>query len=245
MTFLLIVALAAVQESPQTTTDTAVVVQGVVGQVATAGGSSWLLALPTPFKYRDRVIAELLLSGDNGRWSKFNARYVEAHGVMERAPIAGSQLRAALRVDGMREIDPQGTVRKSVSTSFTQRVAIVLWVLPRTIRWRDEQGKSTGVGPAIVYTMNNHGESALTLTFESQDYVCYSVEPIKGDAPAWHYARQFQEPRDRQIMTLPPFVREVATIPPDAAPEPGRYRVRAGFCGFTEYQLETEIEVVR
>ena len=68
----------------------------------------------------------------------------------------------------------------------------------------------------------------------------------KGNAPAWHYARQFQEPRDRQIMTLPPFVREVATIPPDAAPEPGRYRVLVKavdiFGNDTSQALEVEVK---
>lgn len=225
--------------------DTSVVVQGLLVQAPATAGGGWLLALPTPFRFRDHVIAELEISGETGRLSRFNGHYVEARGTLAGEPISGPRPRGGLRVATVREVDPAGTVRSTVSSSWTHRVALVLWVLPHRFRWRDDEGKPTGVGPVIVYTLNNHSESDQTLTFESKDFVCFSVEPRNGGAPPWRHARQLQQPTDRLTLTLPKFVREMARVPQEAAPEPGRYVVRAGLCGFTEYELETEIEVVR
>ena len=225
--------------------DTSVVVQGLLVQAPASAGSGWLLALPTPFRFRDRVIAELEIAEHPARFSGLNGRYVEARGTLAGEAVPGPRPRGVLRVAAVREVDPEGTARSNVSSSWTHRVALVLWVLPHRFRWRDEQGKPTGVGPVIVYTLNNHSESDQTLTFESKDFVCFSVEPRNGGAPPWRFARQLQQPTDRVTVTLPKFVREVARVPEEAAPEPGRYVVRAGLCGFQEYQLETEIEVVR
>lgn len=230
---LLLVALAA--------QDTTVAVQGLVGQPA--GTGVWLVGLPVPFRYHDRVIAELQLTGDSTKWTSHAGHFVEAHGTLDDAPAAPARVR--LRVTAMREVDPEGTVRRMISNSFTHRVALTLWVLPRTIAWVDSTGKSTGVGPVIVYTMNNHGESDITMEFVSKDFVCFSVEPKAGGAVPWRFARQLNTPTDQLQVTLPKFVREVARVPRDAAPTPGRYTVRAGFCGFKEYELETEVEVRR
>lgn len=217
--------------------DTAVVVQGVLLQVPASAGGEWLVALPTPFRFHDRNITELPVARDNKRWEKFQNRYVEAHGRLQST--------GALRVDEMREVEPEGTVRKTTRTSFSHRIVLVLWVLPQHFRWRDAAGRPTGVTPSIIYTMNNHGESALTLRFATNDFVCFSVEPVDGGTPAWHFATHLQEKNEARTVTMSPFVREVTPIPLDAAALPGRYRVRAGLCGFTDYQLETEIEVLR
>lgn len=218
--------------------DTTVVVRGLVGQ--RPGSATWLIGLPVPFRFHDRIIAELELVGDSSRWVAHAGHFVEARGALdEGAP------RARLRATAMREVDPEGTVRKMVSNSFTHRVAVTLWVLPRTITWVDSAGQSTGVGPAIVFTANNHGESEVRMEFGSKDFVCFSVEPKAGGAVPWRFARQLDTPTDRLQVTLPKFVREVARVPRNAAPEPGRYTVRAGFCGFTEYDVETEIVVTR
>jgi hypothetical protein len=226
--------------------DTTVVVQGLLVQVPSSDGSgAWLLALPTPFRFRDRLIAELELGGESGRWHRFGGHYVEARGTLSMDSVPGLRPRGGLRIAAVREVDPEGTARKNVSGSFTHRASMVLWVLPHRFAWLDAAGQPTGVGPAIVYTLNNHGESDVTLEFESKDFACFSVEPRNGGAPPWTFTRRLSEPTDRQQVTLPKFVREVARLPREAAPEPGRYVVRAGLCGFTEYQLETEIEVVR
>ncbi len=235
---LLLLALGISAQGP-VAPDTAVVVQGLVGQVPGAG--TWLIGLPVPFRFHDRVIAELELVGDSTRWTSHAGHFVEARGALDvEAPG-----RAKLRATAMREVDPEGTVRKMVSNSFTHRVAVTLWVLPRTIAWVDSAGQSTGVGPVIVFTANNHGESDVTMEFVSKDFVCFSVEPKAGGAAPWRFARQLNTPTDQLQVTLPKFVREVARVPRDAAALPGRYTVRAGFCGFTEYELETEIEVTR
>lgn len=239
MTVLLMLAALLTQQPP----DTTVVVQGLLVQVP--GDGEWLLALPTPFRFRDRVIAELQLAGDTERWAGFAGHYVEARGTLTGPAVPSSRPRGALVIAAVREVDPEGTVRKNVSGSFTHRVSAVLWVLPHRFAWLDADGRPTGVGPAIVYTLNNHSESEVKLEFESKDFVCFTVEPKNGGAPPWRFARQLHQPTDRLIVTLPKFVREVARLPREAAPDPGRYLVRAGLCGFTEYELETEIEVVR
>ena len=220
--------------------DTTVVVHGLVGRLATG---TWLVGLPTPFRYGDRVIGELELMGDSTKWTSHGGHFVEARGTLQAT--APAPARAKLQLRAMREVDPEGTVRRMVSNSFTHRVAVTLWVLPRTFAWLDSAGRATGVGPVIVYTANNHGESDVTMEFASKDFVCFSVEPKDGGAVPWRFARQLNEPTDRLQVTLPKFVREVARLPRDGAALPGRYTVRAGFCGFAEYELETEIEVKR
>jgi hypothetical protein len=237
---LLLVALGTAAQGA-VAQDTTVVVHGLVGQPA--GTATWLIGLPGPFRYHDRVIAELQLAGDSTKWASHAGHFVEARGTLDAA--APAPARARLLVRAMREVDPEGTVRKIVSNSFTHRVAVTLWVLPRTFAWVDSAGRATGVGPVIVYTANNHGESDVTMEFVSKDFVCFSVEPKNGGAVPWRFARQLNTPTDQLQVTLPKFVREVARVPRDAAALPGRYTVRAGFCGFTEYELETEIEVTR
>jgi hypothetical protein len=241
---LLLVALGAASQGA-VAQDTTVVVHGLVG--LPPGSRTWLIGLPGPFRYRDRVIAELALAGDSTKWTSHAGHFVEARGTLDAPapPPAPAPARATLRVRAMREVDPEGTVRKMVSNSFTHRVAVTLWVLPRTFAWLDSAGRATGVGPVIVYTANNHGESDVTMEFVSKDFVCFSVEPEEGGAVPWRFARQLNTPTDQLQVTLPKFVREVARMPRDAAASPGRYIVRAGFCGFTEYELETQIEVTR
>jgi hypothetical protein len=236
-----VLVLVALSTAPQGAApqDTTVVVQGLVGQLP--GSGTWLIGLPVPFRFHDRVIAELELTGDSTRWTSHAGHFVEVRGALN-VEAAG---RAKLRATTIREVDPEGTVRKVVSNSFTHRVAVTLWVLPRTIAWVDSAGRSTGVGPAIVFTANNHGESDVTMEFASKDFVCFSVEPNAGGVAPWRFARQLNTPTDRLQVTLPKFVREVARIPRAAAPTRGRYTVRAGFCGFTEYDLETGIVVTR
>ncbi|HEV8266298.1 MAG TPA: hypothetical protein VGQ06_15225 [Gemmatimonadales bacterium] len=224
--------------------DTTAVVQGLIGQEP--GSSVWLLALPVPFRFRDRVIAELELGGrDTRRWIGFDSHYVEARGTVGVEPVAGHPFRGRLHVTAVREVDPAGTARRMVSNSWTHRVAATLWVLPQTFAWVDEQGRPTGVGPTIVYTLNNHGESDVALQLGSRDFACFSVEPKAGGAPPWTFVRRLDQPNERPSIILPKFVRETTRLPRDAAPTPGRYLVRASLCGFKEYELETELQVQR
>jgi hypothetical protein len=244
MTFLPLLAALAVQQSAQPTqptTDTSVVVQGLLVEVP--DDEVWLLALPSPFRFRGRTIGEIELSGNRSRWSKFSGHYVEARGRL--AAWAGGHQRGAMQVEAVREVDPEGAVRKNISNSFTHRVSVSLWALPLRFGWLDDAGHPTGVGPVLVYSMNNHGESDLILEFQSDEFVCFSVEPVGGGAPPWRYRVFLDQPTDQMRVTLPKFVREVARLPRDGAPTAGRYTVRAGLCGFKEYEVETEIEVLR
>jgi hypothetical protein len=225
MTALLLLALL---QAP----DTAITVQGMLGRAQ----RGWVVALPEPLVIRETRLTELALAGDSSRWSKYNGHYVEARGRLSGQAFAPANVR---------EVDPEGTVRKTLTMSFTHRVGLVMYVLPRRIAWHNSAGGPSGVGPVIVYTMNNHGESDITLEFQSADFMCFAIEPKSGGAPPWHWERRLAEPKDRQKVTLPRFVREFARVPLEAAPDAGTYVVRAGLCGFKEYELETEIEVVR
>jgi hypothetical protein len=238
--------LGAVLSAPARAQDAAqsssmVVLQGLIGRAPDA----WLLAMPNPRRIGARPLAELELTGDSTRWTKYAGRYVEARGVIAADSVAGHDRRGRLTVSAVREVDPAGTVRRTISNSWTHRVAATLWVLPQKFAWEDERGRPTGVGPTIVYTLNNHGESDVTLQFGSRDFACISVEPKEGGAPPWKYVRQLDQANPRPVVILPKFVREHTALPREAAPSPGRYIVRASLCGYKEYELETEIEVQR
>jgi hypothetical protein len=247
MVLLMLATLALQQTAMRTVSarDTTVVVQGLLVKAPPASGGGWLMALPTPLGFREFSVGELELVGDTARWYGFNGHYVEARGKLAATPTSGPRPRGVLQINSVKEVDPAGTVRRTVSESWAHRVAVVLWVLPQKFSWRTETGQPTGVGPALVYTLNNHSESDVSMLFETKEFICFSVEPQDGGAPPWRYARTLEQPQDRQRVTLPKFIREVARLPESAAPTPGKYVVRAGLCGFKEYELETELQVVR
>ena len=252
MTLLLMLAAITLQQQAPppavqnaSTGDTSVVIQGLLVKAPATSGGIWMLALPTPFGFRQFSVSELELTGDTTRWHGFNGHFVEARGVLATTPTPGPKPRGVFEIKSVREVDPAGTQRKTVSSSWAHRVAVVLWVLPQKFSWRTETGQPTGVGPVLVYTLNNHSQSDVSMVFETPEFICFSVEAVKGGAPPWRYARTLEQPRDRQRVTLPKFIREIARVPESAAPTSGKYIARAGLCGFTEYQLETEFEVVR
>jgi hypothetical protein len=240
MTLLLLLTALTLQQA-----DTSVVVQGLLVKAPPASGGVWMMALPTPLGFRESSIAELELAGDTSRWSGFKGHYVEARGKLATTLTPGPRPRGVLQINAVREVDPPGTVRKTVSDSWTHRVALVLWILPRSFAWRTESGQPTGAGPVLVYTLNNHSESDVSMLFETKEFICFSVEPRDGGAPPWRYARTLDQPTDRQRVTLPKMIREIARLPEAAAPTPGIYIARAGLCGFKEYELETEFQVTR
>ena len=218
--------------------DSSVVLRGLL---AADENSQWVLALPQPMSFQGRRVGRIALRGDANRWSRYDRFYVEARGTLV-AEQDTLQL-PYLNLTAVKEVQPEGIARGEVSTSFSQRVAMTLYVLPRSFRWRNNDGSVTGVGPVVVYTLNNHGQSRLTLGFDSRDYVCFQVQKQYG-SQVWEFARQFAQPNSQQEVTLPPFVREMVELPENAASTPGKYRVRAGLCGYREYQLEAEIDVL-
>ena len=218
--------------------DSSVVLRGLL---AADENSQWVLALPQPMVFGGRRVGRIALRGDANRWSRYDRFYVEVRGTLV-AEQDTLQL-PYLNLTAVKEVQPEGIARGEVSTSFSQRVAMTLYVLPRSFHWRNNDGSTTGVGPVVVYTLNNHGQSRLTLGFDSKDYVCFQVQKQYG-SQVWEFARQFAQPNSQQEVTLPPFVREMVELPENAASTPGKYRVRAGLCGYREYQLEAEIDVL-
>src|SRR5688572_755148 len=185
MMVLLILASLTLQQTATMQTiparDTAVVVQGLLVRTPPASGGAWLMALPTPLGFREFSVGELELVGDTARWAGFNGHYVEARGKLAATLTSGSRRRGVLQINSVKEVDPPGTVRNTVSESWAHRVAVVLWVLPQQVSWRTETGQPTGIGPAIVYTLNNHSESEVSMLFGTKEFVCFSVEPKDGD----------------------------------------------------------------
>jgi hypothetical protein len=222
--------------------DTAVTVRGLLGAVVDrTHAPTWVLALPAPVRFRDRIIGEVELSGNQRLWGGFDRGFVEVSGTLR---IDGPS-RPALNPTKVREVLPEGLVRREVSTSFSQRTVASVFVLPRTIRWRDVAGQPTGVGPVLVYSLNNHGQATLTLDFRSEEYVCFKVRRKGGEQWIWEDAIRFDKrPTEDYKLTVPVFVREWLPLTETAAPTPGRYQARAGLCGFGEYQVEAEFDVV-
>jgi len=224
--------------------DSAVTLRGLLAAItdSAAGGSGathWVLALPQPQLLQGHRVGRLPISGVTRSWSRLDRFYVEARGTLS----TDADGLPVLNVTGMKEVQPDGLARGEVSTSFSQRVALSLFVLPRTFRWRDAAGEPSGVGPVVVFSLNNHGQALLTLEFTSKDYACFQVQKQNASL-VWEYARQVNQPTDQMKVTLPQFVREMLALPENAAPSPGKYRVRAGLCGYREYQLEAEFEVL-
>jgi hypothetical protein len=222
--------------------DTGVTLRGLLAAVPNAAAidARWVLALPQPVAFQGHRFAELEVQGNARAWARYDRFFVEARGTLAVDTDGTPRLRLA----GVKEANPEGLVRREVSVSFSQRVALSVFVLPRRIRWRDADGKATGESPVVVFALANHGQGGLTIEFPTQDFTCFKVEPEYGGR-VWEYAYQLDQPTDQLQVKLPQFVRETVRMPEEAAPQPGSYRVRAGLCGLPEYQVETEIEVVR
>lgn len=223
--------------------DTTVTVRGLLGAVIDRSHTAtWVLALPAPVRYRDRIVGEVELTGNERLWSRFDRGFVEVQGTL----TAAGPNRPTLSATKVREVMPEGLARREVSTSFSQRTVASLFVLPRSIRWRDAAGQSTGVGPVLVYSLNNHGQSQLSLDFNSQDYVCFTLRRRNDARWRWQGSVKFtSEPLEFYKLKLPAFVRETLSFNEDAAPVADKYSVRAGLCGYPEYQVETDFEIVR
>jgi len=235
---LLLATLALQVPSPA---DTIVTVQGLLVHIE--DDDIWLLSLPKPFRYRTRMIGEVELAGNRSRWSGLRGQYVEARGRL--VAWAGGMNRGALQVEAVRGTDPEAMVRGSIGDSTAPTASTMLWVLPLKFAWLDRDGHPTGVVPVLVYTIETHGAAELVLPFPEGEFVCFSIEPKAGPGEPWRY-RVFLGPiDDLNNVTVPRLVREVVRLPRDAAPRPGMYRVRAGLCGHKNYEVETEIEVLR
>lgn len=232
MMLLLLAALA--MQTPST--DTVVTVRGLLTHVDE--DDMWLVSLTRPFQYRGRLIGEVELGGNRSRWSQFRGQYVEARGRL--ATWAGALYRGALQTEEVHPTDPEGVVRKDVGG-----VSVALWALPLRFAWLDERGYPTAIQPMLVYTLSNQTPNELVLAFPSTGFVCFSVEPRSGRGTPWHY-RVFLEPlADEASVTVPRLVREVVRLPRDGADVAGLYRVRASLCGLADYEVETEIEVLK
>jgi hypothetical protein len=224
--------------------DSAVTVRGVLQVLDSAAA---ILALQAPLAVPNMRTNALTLVGDPRRWNRDDSRYVEVVGTLAppQVAVAGRPALPALRVTKVREVDPDGLVRRTISTSFTQRVIVTLAVVPGRLMWRDPAGQATGVAPVVLFTVINHGEVPLGFEFPSNEFVCVSVTPPDGGEPAWNFAWKAHELNTKLIIKIGSTFKSVIPLPEAAAGEPGRHTVRAMLCGIEEYALDVPLDVYR
>lgn len=219
--------------------DTTISVRGILQlQLDSAGHPSRAtLFLPEPIALDGHALGTLVFSGQASGWRRYDGHYVEATGAVN--PLApGGPLLYPTRV---REVEPEGTVGKTVSLSLSQRALVSLAVLPRRFAWQAAGGPS-GVTPVALFRIGNHGEAELEFEFASNEFVCVEVVSAAGDV-VWDYRWRYPAADTRLTVRVGMVFWATVPLPHEALPAPGRYTVRASLCGVPDYRTETTIEV--
>ena len=219
--------------------DTTVTVRGILQLQLDAAGhtSRATLFLPEPISLEGRALGTLVLSGDGSRWRRYDSHYVELTGAVSPSASGG----ALLYPTRVREVEPEGTVGKTVSLSFSQRGLVSLAVLPRRFAWQ-AGGGSSGVTPVALFRIGNHGEAELQFEFASNEFVCVEVLSAGGDV-VWDYRWRYPAADTRLTVRVGTVFWATVPLPREALPAPGRYTVRASLCGVPDYRTETTVEV--
>jgi hypothetical protein len=219
--------------------DTTITVRGILQlQLDSAGHlSRATLFLPEPVSLEGRPIGTLVVSGDPSRWRRYDSHYVELTGAVNSSAPGG----ALLYPTRVREVEPEGTVGKTVSLSFSQRGLVSLAVLPRRFAWPAAGGPG-GVTPIALFRIGNHGDSELQFEFESNEFVCVEVVSARGDV-VWDYRWRYPAPDTRLTVRVGTVFWATVPLPREALAVPGRYTVRASLCGVPDYRTETTVEV--
>ncbi|MGH7567913.1 MAG: hypothetical protein ACREL9_02930 [Gemmatimonadales bacterium] len=214
--------------------DTALTVRGFVQ----SAGQEWRLFLQEPVAYGGARWSSLGLAPE-GSWSRYAEQFVEATGMVRVS--TGVATLADARV---KNVTAPGTAKRTVTTSFTQRAVVTLAIIPQRIRWRDADGRSSGVRPAVFYTLTNHGQTHLEIFHSTKDVLCLAVRRHRAGEAHWRQTWRPEVVGDRLTVSLGATVRYLAPFPEAAAPTAGRYILRAALCGEAEYGAEAEFEVV-
>jgi len=219
--------------------DTTVTVRGILQlQLDSAGHlSRAALFLPEPISLEGRPVGTLVVSGDPSRWRRYDSHYVEVTGAVNSSAPGG----ALLYPTRVREVEPEGTVGKTVSLSFSQRALVSLAVLPRRFAWQAE-GRPSGVTPVALFRIGNHGEAELEFAFASNEFVCVEALSAEGDV-LWDYRWRYPAADTRLTVRVGTVFRATVPLPREALPVPGRYTVRASLCGVPDYRTEMTVEV--
>ena len=217
------------------TPDSAATYEGIV-QRAPAGDWHLVLAYPvTAAGYRARSLS----LGRQARLARWDGRVVRARGRIAAEPSGQLALHDA-QVD---ELTPPGATSRTIAPMFTQRAILTLAAYPQFFAWTDSLGDSTGVNPAIVFALTNHGEVPLEVEFRTNDVVCAAVTRSGESAPRWTYEWQGDYVNRRLTVALGSVVRWVVPIPPQAMPDPGLYVAEASLCGARDFRAQTRFMV--
>lgn len=208
------------------------------GIVQRGEGGTWYMLLPYPVTAAG-VRTRSLSLGREARLSRWEGRVVRSEGRVVAEP-AGD---VALRWGHFDEVTPPGTESRTIAPMFTQRAILAIAAYPQTFGWIDSLGDSTGVSPAIVFSLTNHGEVPLEVEFRTNDVVCAHVG--SASTPGWTYVWQGDYVSRRLTVALGSVIRWVVPIPPEAMPVPGRYIAEASLCGARDFRAQTRFIVQR
>jgi hypothetical protein len=239
----LVGAIAGPAQS-QTPADTLVTVFGFPQRT---DSGTWRLILPEPLPAAGHRLSVLSARapGDAGGWRKLEARFVEVVGRLSLP--GGAPERAELAIVRFREIEPPGTSHRSIELSFSQQAVVTLAAIPVRFGWWLPNDRPSGVQPLLMYTIYNHGQTALDVMLPTNDALCMVVraeEEPKGRGYLWHTSLPAPTRTGAHItVRLGALYRGFVPIPLQAAPFPGRYRAQVTVCGIPDYQVETAFEV--
>ena len=230
---LALLTCVAVHVSTQARRDSAVTLYGFL-EAAEAGG--WVLVLREPFaEGRDRANL-LAVRGDDPRWRRLEHRFVRAVGRVELS-------RALIVIEQIQEVEPPGIGRAEVHLSFNQMAVVTLAAIPNRFAWRLRDGQGSGVQPLLVYTVLNHGLTELDFLLPTNDVLCARVRATTQRA--WWRTAVAAPTRHQQriVIRLGGVYRQFVAVPPEAAPNPGRYVAHVTLCGVADYGVETQFDV--
>jgi len=236
MTFLSTLALIGIL-SAAPPPDSVAEFRGIVQQGDSA--SSWKLVLLYPVRVGTTVVQSVRLSGD--KLSRYEQRLVKAQGVAREEPGRSVTLDRAK----LSEIRPDGAVTTMVSPMTTQHATITLAVAPNKFAWTSDAGDSTGVHPAVLFALANHGEVPLEFEFATNEVLCVAVRQRGASLAHWRYALTAGERFSRKVsVAMGNVLRWVVPIPPEAVPfGRGAYRVEVSLCGARVYGSEADFEI--
>lgn len=208
------------------------------GIVQRGASGDWYVLLPHPLTAAGIRTRSLSL-GREARLSRWEGRIVRAQGRVVQVP--GAQL--ALRWGHFDEVTPPGTVSRTITPMFNQRAILTIAPYPQRVAWTDSLGDSTGVAPAIVFTLTNHSETPLEIEFRTNDVVCATITRTGESQPGWTYEWQGDYVNRRLTVALGTVVRWVVPVPPSGMPRPGVYTVEASLCGARDFRARASFSV--
>jgi hypothetical protein len=229
--------------SAQASPDATITLTGMV-RSQSGGVSQWGLFLPVPIVVHGARVNWADFDPDAHGISGYQDRFVEVKaGLRTRIDTSGGGTAVATLIEPrIKEADPPGMVRQDVRLSYTQHAVVRLAVAPSRFAWRDSTGAPSSVRPLVLFELANQGDTPIHLGFTNFEVFCLRVrsEDRKlGIDTSWTIQ---QEGVRRTSIVMGGRFKEVFELPPNAAPVPGRYRLRMELCSATAYGADLAFE---